>query len=269
MNNWLVEHFPAIRRIYGFSLRHLYPLKRDFDLLTDMLYWPVIDIILWGVTSQWLSTGQGNSQAITTVLMGLIFWNIIWRSQSEISRNLIDEIWNNNLVNLFSTPLSLKEWVFGVLLLSLMKMIFTISFIVPIIYILYAVNLFMLGWWVIPFFIGAIITGWWVGFISAGIVIYWGPKVQTVVWTLPAILLPFSVVFFPLAILPTFLHPISFMLPTTYIFESIRAIILSDQINLNYLIISFGLNFLYLGLAVSWFVSQFNKSVQLGLGRFN
>ena len=131
------------RRLYAFGLRHIYPLKRDFDLLSDMLYWPVIDVVVWGVTSQWLSNGTGASLA-ATILTGLILWNIIWRSQSEISRNLIDEIWNNNLVNLFSTPLTVSEWITGVLTLSLIKMTFTISVLSSII-LYFLTNIFVMS----------------------------------------------------------------------------------------------------------------------------
>jgi ABC-2 type transport system permease protein len=261
----------AIRwhRLYAFSLRHLYPLRRDFDLLSDMLYWPMIDVLIWGITSQWLGGTAEASKVMASILIGLILWNTIWRSQSEISRNLIDEIWNNNLVNLFSTPLSLTEWVIGVLGLSLLKMLFTVTMIATLIFVLYTVNIFMLGWWLIPFFIGTVMTGWWVGFFAAGIVIRWGPKVQTVVWTLPGILLPFSVVFFPLANLPNALKPISHLLPTTYVFESMRSVVQTGSLDWHFLVISFGLNVLYLAIALRWFVSSFKESLRLGLGRFN
>lgn len=256
-------------RLYAFCLRHLYPLKRDFDLLSDMLYWPIIDVLLWGITSQWLGAGSGITTVIASILIGLIFWNVIWRSQSEISRNLIDEIWNNNLVNLFSTPLSLLEWVVGVLILSIVKMLFTIVVLLPIIWLLYSVNIFSIGWWLLPFFIGTVMTGWWVGFISAGIVIRWGPKVQTVVWTLPGILLPFSAVYFPLETLPAFLKPISYLLPTTYIFEGMRSVLNTGSVDGITMLISFSLNILYVVLSLVWFYFSFKDSLNKGLGRFN
>ncbi|MDQ3009019.1 MAG: ABC transporter permease [bacterium] len=259
MINW--HHIQAV------CLRHIYPLKRDFDLLSDMLYWPMIDVVLWGITSRWL--GDGSAGVMATILTGLILWNVIWRSQSEISRNLIDEIWNNNLVNLFSTPLTLLEWVTGVLLLSVGKTMATLAVLTPIILLLYSVNILNIGWWLIPFFIGTIMTGWWVGFVSSGIVIRWGPKVQTVVWSLPGILLPFSVVYFPLANLPSFLQPISYLLPTTYIFESMRSVLSTGTVDLRYLAISFFLNIVYLALAIWWFGRSFKYSLTLGLGRFN
>ena len=257
------------RRLYALALRHLYPLKRDFDLLSDMLYWPIIDVIIWGVTGRWLSTNSGSSSAIAAILIGLILWNVIWRSQSEISRNLIDEFWNNNLVNLFSTPLSLTEWIFGVLFLSMLKMSFTISVLTLTIFLLYQVNLFSVGWWLIPFIVSGMITGWWVGFVAAGIVIRYGPKVQTVVWTLPGILLPFSAVFFPLVLLPTFARPISYLLPTTYVFESMRSLLSTGTFEWSYLILSLGMNLFYLFLSLKWFTYNFRESLKLGLNRFD
>ncbi len=256
------------QRIYGLALRHLYPLKRDFDLLSDMIYWPIIDILIWGITGQWLGGASGNN-VMVSLLCGLILWNVIWRSQSEISRNLIDELWNNNLVNLFSTPLSLKEWLVGVILLYVAKTILTMVILSIVIALLYSVNIYAVGWWLIPFFVCAVMTGWWVGFISAGIVIRYGQKVQTVVWTLPGILLPFSVVFFPLANLPRFLQPISYALPSTYIFESMRSLIAGHAVDPRMIAVSFGLNIIYLTISIIWFVKSFKWSLTLGLSRFN
>jgi ABC-2 type transport system permease protein len=76
-------------------------------------------------------------------------------------------------------------------------------------------------------------------------------------------------VFFPLANLPTFLQPVSKLLPTTYIFESMRSVIATGEVNWHFLVISFGLNLLYLALALHWFVGSFKASLKLGLGRFN
>ena len=262
-----------LHRIKALCYRHLYPLRRDFDLLSDMIYWPLIDTLLWGVTGQWLSSASedpnGAHLLIVSILMGLIFWNVIWRSQAEVSRNLMDEIWNNNLINLFSTPLRVDEWVTSVLLLSVIKTAITMVLLVPAVFFLYTVNVFELGWWIPVFFLSTTMTGWWLGFISAGIVLRFGPKAQTVIWTLPGILLPFSAIYFPLSQLPTVIQPISRIIPTTYIFESMRALIQGGAVDLMYLGISFALNIVFLSFAFWFFVKNFEYSTKLGLGRFN
>ncbi|MCA9369504.1 MAG: ABC transporter permease [Pseudomonadales bacterium] len=262
-----------LHRIKALCYRHLYPLRRDFDLLSDMIYWPLIDTLLWGVTGQWLSSASedpGSAQLlIVSILLGLIFWNVIWRSQAEVSRNLMDEIWNNNLINLFSTPLRVDEWVTSVLLLSVIKTAITMILLVPAIFFLYTVNVFELGWWIPVFFLSTTMTGWWLGFISAGIVLRYGPKAQTVIWTLPGILLPFSAIYFPLSQLPAVIQPISRMIPTTYIFESMRALIQGGEVDPLYLTVSFALNIAFLSFAFWFFVKSFRYSTKLGLGRFN
>lgn len=255
-------------RIKALFLRHLYPLQRDFDLLSDMLYWPMVDTFLWGITSQWLSDEAGNANIMIAILMGLLLWNVIWRSQSEVSRNLMDEIWNNNLVNLFTTPLTLKEWITSVIGLSVVKMGITMSMLVPVVYFLYDVSFFYLGWWVLLFVLAAILTGWWIGFISAGIVLRKGQKMQTVIWTLPGMLLPFSAIYFPLDRLGPIMRNISRLVPTSYIFENMRHLVNGGSVVASELILSFGLNFLYLGLAIWFFVRSFEYSKERGLGRF-
>lgn len=254
-------------RIKALALRHLYPVIRDFDLVSDMIYWPIIDTVLWGVTSQWLSESSGNSQIVMTILMGLVLWNVIWRSQSEVARNLMDEIWNKNLVNIFSTPLKLKEWVSTVLLLSVLKTGLTLIFLVPAVYLLYVVNIFELGWWLLVFFLGCLMTGWWVGFISAGIVLRYGQKMQTVVWTLPGILLPFSAIYYPVDKLPEIVRPISLLIPTTYVLESMRSLLGGNGIDLSMIVWCFGLNILWLVLTIWFFVRSYEYSKNLGLGR--
>lgn len=257
-------------RIRALFLRHLYPLRRDFDLLSDMIYWPLIDTLLWGVTGQWLSSASTDGHTLlVSILMGLVLWNVIWRSQAEVSRNLMDEIWNNNLINLFSTPLTVPEWLTSVLLLSVVKTAITMVMLLPAVFFLYTVNVFELGWWLLLFFLGATMTGWWIGFISAGIVLRYGPKVQTVIWTLPGVLLPFSAIYFPLERLPSYIQPISRSLPTTYIFESMRGLISQQGVHLEQLVLSFFLNFLFVTLSLWFFVRSFKVSVSLGLGRFN
>jgi ABC-2 type transport system permease protein len=126
-----------------------------------------------------------------------------------------------------------------------------------------------MGVWLLVFMALAGITGWWIGFISAGIVLRYGPKVQTVIWTLPGILLPFSAIYFPLDRLPGAAQAIAQLLPTTYIFESMRALLSGGTVPMENMLISLCLNAIYLALALWFFVRSFYYSKNLGLGRFD
>lgn len=254
--------------IYALFLRHSYPLKRDFDLLTDIFYWPILDTITWGLASAWMTKSEGVSTIMLSILVALVLWNVMWRSQMEISRNLIDEIWNQNLVNLFSTPLTIAEWIVSVLGQSIIKMGMAVGVVSGVIALLYAANVFSIGWWMVPFFINTVLFGWSIGFVSAAIVIRFGAKMQTVVWTFPAIFFPLSAVFFPVDQLPAFLQWADWLVPTTYIFEGMRTLIFTGTMPVSWLGVSFAMNLIYLALTIWLFVKQFEKSRQRNLGRF-
>lgn len=255
-------------RIKAMSLRHLYPLRRDFDLLSDMVYWPIIDTLLWGITGTWLGQSSGIPGLVTALLMGLVLWNIVWRSQSEVGRNMMDEIWNSNLLNIFASPLTVGEWLVSVLGLSFIKTAVTLAVIVPVMIFAYNFNLIQFGVWLAVFYVLATMTGWWIGLIASAVVLRWGPKVQTVIWTLPGFILPLSAVYFPVDQLPVLLQKVALLIPTTYVFEAMRSMVYDGVIDPTGLVISLILNLIYLTLAGIFFVKSFAYSKRLGLHRF-
>lgn len=255
-------------RIQAVIIRHLYGYQRNLDRLTDSFYWPLMDIVIWGFTSVWIQKTQVGVPHIAAMLLtGLVFWQIVWRGNYEISVNLLEEFWNQNLVNLFSTPLTLAEWMSAVIILSIMKMFVTITVCVVAIYFLYATNIFTLGWYLLPFVISLLISGWIMGFLGSSIIVYWGQKVQTMAWTMGFLFAPFSAVYYPLSQLPLWVQRISLWLPTTYIFEGMRTVLTTGQLDVVVLVKSFTLNVIYLIGALMLFRYMFEKSRVKGLAR--
>ncbi|MCG2692182.1 hypothetical protein L6272_05135, partial [Microgenomates group bacterium] len=126
-------------RVKAVIWRHLYNFKHSWDRLSDAFYWPAMDIFIWGLTSMYIREATVEIPNIVMLLMtGLVFWIIVWRGQYEITVNLLEEMWNSNLVNLFTTPLTVYEWMMGVVVLGIAKMIITISFAGILVYLLYA-----------------------------------------------------------------------------------------------------------------------------------
>lgn len=253
-------------RIRGVFFRYFYTLK-DIHQLSDIFYWPLVDILLWGLTSVWIQN-QSNLPNLPIILMtALIFWQVAWRGAIGVSFPLLQEFWHRNLVNLFSTPLKISEWVSGVLLLSFFKVLINIAFGGLVVYFLYALNVFTLGWTFLPFAAMLFVFGWSVGFFSAGLVIYWGHKVEMFAWMLPFLFAPFSAVYYPVEILPKWAQVISWSLPTTYLFEGMRQILHQGTFSWSYLAASFVLNCVYLFVSILFFNYMFKKSLSKGLAR--
>ncbi len=252
-------------RIWAIVLRHIYNSKKNLNKLSDAIYWPIMDLIIWGLSSKWIQTGQANvPDLVLIVLTGLVFWQVVWRSNYEVAVNLLEEIWNDNLANLFSTPLKIGEWVIAVMLVGMIKNLLTLVVGVGGVWILYSLNILTVGWYLLPFFFLLMVSGWFMGFIAAGLIVAFGRKLETMAWTMGYLFAPFSAVYYPLEALPNWAQVISRILPTTYIFEGMRTVLRTNTLSMQHLIISLLLNILYLTFSIFFFIKMFEKRRKLG-----
>lgn len=256
-----------ISRIKAVFLRYFYVLIKGPQQLSDLFYWPLVDILLWGLTSVWIASAQTDSNLPLVLMTGLIFWQIAWRGSIDISLSLLQEFWHRNLINLFSTPLRILDWSLGIILLSFCKLLVTVSFGVLTVYLLYALKIFSVGWMFLPFAAMLIIFGWTLGFLASSLIVYWGHRVESIAFMIGYLFAPFSAVFYPVSVLPSWAQGISWCLPTTYVFEGMRIILKGDVFPSSYFWMSVVLNALYLSLSVYLFRFSFQKSRMKGLAR--
>lgn len=256
-----------LSRIRGVFFRYYYNLIKGVHHITDLFYWPLVDILLWGLTSIWIQSQSHVSNLPLILMTALIFWQIAWRGSIDISMNLLQEFWHRNLINLFSTPLKISEWICGVILLCLCKLVVTIFFGALMVYLLYSLNVFTLGWAFLPFAVLLLMFGWSLGFIASGFIIYWGHQVEMLAWMIAFLFAPFSAVFYPVQTLPAWAQAISWSLPTTYVFEGMRQILYSQTFPISYVWYSLILNLIFLSFSVSFFIWMFEKSRIKGLAR--
>lgn len=255
-----------LHRIFAIFLRHLYNFRRSFDRLSDAFYWPTIDLIIWGLTSSYfVSLAPGTANIMIAVIGGIIFWVIPWRAQYEVTVNVLVDLWDKNLANLFVSPLKLSEWVISLLLIGLVKSLISVAFASLVAFVLYKVNIFLYGFYLLPFLILLLMFGWWIGFMVAAILLRFGSRVQTLAWTVTWAAAPFSAIYFPVSILPDWAQVIARLLPSSYIFEGGRQVVFQHTLNWDYVWISFGLNVLYLVIALFLFSKSFNGALRRGL----
>ena len=108
-------------------------------------------------------------------------------------------------------------------------------------------------------------------FVSA-LIFRLGPAAEWIGWPIPIVLSGFAGVFYPVSILPKFLQYLSKVIPASYVFESMRAILttgLFTGLTMN-LIISLVLAFTYLLLVYFFFIRVYRYNLKNGtIARFN
>jgi ABC-2 type transport system permease protein len=253
-------------RISALVARNIILTYRGLDPLVDIFYWPLFDLFVWGFTGKLVAAVSGQEVSLVW-LSGLVLWQACWRANLDVSLNFLNELWSRNIVGLFASPLTLTEWVVAAMLQGLFDTFVVLLFASGAVYLLYSINVFSIGFIFIPLFILLLLSGWALGFISTGCLVYGGQKVQKLVWVLGWFFIPFSALFYPLSLLPTWAIVIAKCIPMSYAFEALRIHVSTGIFPASQLLIAFVLSVFYFVLSLYFFRFMYRKSREKGLAR--
>lgn len=255
----------SLFRIYALMKRYIGELPRDLFRLFDLFFYPSMELILWGLTGLWIQQGAGGSISIgNAILVACIFWAIVEHAHREISYNITEEMYAHNLVNLLVTPARVSEWIIAVVILACMRAIFVAICCSAIAWLLFDVNITNLGYISCVYALCLLVTGISVGIFISALMIRWGRRASSLIWSISYIMLSFSAVFYPLDVLPSWIRWLCYVLPTSYIFEALRYSYATNTIAWYKITASCVLNALFLVTSLVLFYTMFARSRKAG-----
>jgi ABC-2 type transport system permease protein len=255
-----------LHRIEATIMRHAYESRRNLDRILDMVYWPVLDIIVWGFFTIYL--GRGNHLqpgAISFMLGAIILWGLFFAFQRDMAVGFLDELWSRNLVNLFSTPLSVSEYMTGLIAVNVLKAAVGMVAAALIAWAGYAFDIFPRLPAFLPFMLNLMLFALALGIIITGLIFRYTTKIQGLAWSFAGLLMPMSCVLYPLQSLPRYLRPIAWMLPTTHSFEGMRQVLAGGGFSPRHFEWGLALNAMYFIFAIFFFRWIFESARSRGL----
>ena len=248
-------------KIYGLFLRHFYLITRSFPRILDLIYWPTIQITLWGFISNFFATySTYYNNAVGIILTCAILYDFLFRTSIGFNMLFLEEIWSRNFTNLFIAPLKIKEIIASLILTALIR---TLIGLIPAILLtspLFGVSILKLGSPLFLLFLSLYVFGITLGlFVSAGLIRF-GPSFENIAWSSLFLLAPLGCIYYPIEILPIFFQILAKGLPLVYIFDETRNILLNGSVNYQNLRFAYLLNFIYLTLGIILFYYSFLKA---------
>jgi ABC-2 type transport system permease protein len=266
---------PAIRRfgeasfeparIWAMLLRYLYILRSSWPRTLELLYWPTLQMLIWGFMSQFLRTNSSYiAQAFGVLLGAVMLWDALFRSQLGLSISFLEEMWSRNLGQLFVTPLRPYEWVISLLAMSLIRVTIGVVPATLLAIPLYHYSIFDMGLPLVAFFVVLTAMGWALGLAICGGILRHGMGAESLAWTVIFALAPLSCVYYPVSTLPGWLQPFAWALPSTYVFEGMRDVLFAGAFRLDYLAIALALDLVLMALGAFIFVLAFRDARRRG-----
>ncbi|HJQ83068.1 MAG TPA: ABC transporter permease [Candidatus Binatia bacterium] len=254
----------TIRRIRALLLRYLLLVRRDPSRVVDLVYWPFIDIAIWGLLTVFVAQA-GLPNVLGIFLGGAILWNVFLRASQDVSVSFLDDVWARSLVTLFASPLTFVEFGVALTVVGFVKVVLALVFMSAIAWLLYAFDLFTLGWALLPFAANLIVFGWTLGLVSLAIVLRWGGRWAILAWSIPFTMMPISSVFYPERVLPPAVRAVARAIPANHVFEGMRAVLIEKRMAWDRVAIATVENAVYLALAAALVAWTFRVALTRGL----
>jgi ABC-2 type transport system permease protein len=255
-----------LSRAHAIFLRQLYLLRRSPARIVPLFGWVAIDIVLWGFITRYLnSVARSGFNFVPTILGAVLMWDFFARVMQGVTTAFFEDVWSRNFLNIFATPLSIWEYLLGLVFSS----IFTSSFGLVVMLVLatavFGLSFLGYGLMLIAFLLILFGFGIALGIVASAMVLRLGPAAEWFVWPIPALISPFVGVFYPLSTLPVWMQTVSRILPPSYVFENMRRIVAGGAGSPVALLVGVGLVIVYIAGACWIFANVFRRAVRTGL----
>lgn len=252
-------------RVAGLVYRYYLVLSRSSFRVMDIVFWPVMDLLVWGfVSSYFLGFGNAAPAAVTFLIGGIIFFNVLYRAQQSISVSFLEDLWSRNLLSIFVSPVTVSEFVSATYMVGLAQAVAVLLIMSVIAVLLYHYNILTLSFFIVPLFVNLLVMGWWLGLLTVGCILRYGHQAEALAWAVPFLLQPLCAVFYPVSVLPMPMQKIAWFIPATHVFEGMRYILAGGKNPDGYLLWACGLNALYWTASVVFFGAMLARARERG-----
>jgi ABC-2 type transport system permease protein len=215
-----------LRPVAGIVLRQIYLLRGSPVRVFPMVTWVAIDIVLWGFITRYLNSVSGSGvNFVPTLLGGVLLWDFCTRIMQGVSTAFLEDVWSRNFLNLFASPLSISEYIAGLVITSVMTSGLGVVVMLVLATAVFHLQFFSLGAPLVAFLMVLFVFGITLGIFASAIVLKLGPASEWLLWPMPALLSPFAAVFYPLSTLPQWMQWVAHALPPAYVFEGMRSLL--------------------------------------------
>jgi ABC-2 type transport system permease protein len=192
-------------------------------------------------------------------------WDFFTRVMQGVTMAFFEDVWSRNFLNIFASPLSIVEYLAGLVLTSVVTSVVGLVVMLVLATAAFGLTFFAYGTALVPFVLILFLFGIAMGIVGCAIVLRLGPSAEWFIWPIPGILSPFAGVFYPVSTLPWWMQPISYLLPPSYVFEGMRAVVTGGQAPRASLLPGAVLAVVYLLVACVLFSRVYHGAVRTGL----
>ncbi len=255
-----------LSRMAAIPLRQFYLYRGSAARVVPLFAWVTIDMVLWGFMARFLGAMEHTQYRFVPALLGaVLFWDFMTRVMQGVTTAFFEDVWSRNFLNVFASPITMPEYIGGLLVSSIATSLVGLVVMIIVSTLAFGLSFAVYGAMLAGFVMVLFLFGMALGVAAIAIVLRMGPAAEWFVWPIPALLSPFAAVYYPLSTLPRPMQWFSRLLPPSYVFEGMRAVVAGRHFDAALLAAALVLSIVYLLLAYWIFARVFRYAVATGL----
>src|SRR5205823_3670291 len=174
-------------------LRQFYLTRGSITRTVPLFVWVAIDIVLWGFITKYLNSVSSAGFDFVPVLLGaVLLWDFFTRVMQGVTMAFFEDVWTRNFLNLFTTPLTVSEYLMGLVLCSVITSFIGMVVMLALATLAFGLSFFSYGLALLPFLLTLFLFGIAMGVAACAIVLRFGPAAEWLIWPIPAMAAPFA-----------------------------------------------------------------------------
>src|SRR6266704_2774589 len=142
----------SLNRTFAIVLRQFYLVRGSPARVLPLFAWVGIDMVLWGFITRYLNAVSSAGFDFVPVLLGaVLLWDFFTRVMHGVTMAFLEDVWSRNFLNLFASPLSLSEYLSGLVLTAIATSAVGLIVMLVLATSMFVLSFFALGLILVPF----------------------------------------------------------------------------------------------------------------------
>src|SRR6202167_6574426 len=136
----------SLRRTSAIVLRQLYLMQGSPARVVPLFAWVAIDMVTWGFITKYLNSVTASGFNFVPSLLGaVLLWDFFARVMQGVTMAFVEDVWSRNFLNIFATPLTITEYLAGLVLCSILTSIVGLAAMLVLAILVFGLSFFAYG----------------------------------------------------------------------------------------------------------------------------
>ncbi|MBS1266841.1 MAG: hypothetical protein MAG795_00810 [Candidatus Woesearchaeota archaeon] len=247
-------------KIKALLYRDFLTLSKSKQRIIESLFFPLTSTLIWGLFANYFK--QFSVETAMMLLIINVFWSFSYLSQSAANLQINMDVWSRSLYQLLVSGIHELEYIIARILYSVISSLIILG---SMLYITHLFGFQLPALLPLLYLIAAtLLASTSLCILIVALFVLLGREYAFLSWSFLQLIILLSAPFFPIKTYPVWMQKVAYVLPHTWIFETLKRLPTEGALNINLINRSLIISMAVLCIVLPFYIYVFKKSKKSG-----